>query len=96
MATECLDIISEALSIYLQSLETKEADGWPFLNQRYLLIAANALSKDEIKKLWNKPHLKLSRTTSRCEKIIPENGIPIIDPTPPSLSLIIEEANDYT
>jgi hypothetical protein len=96
MAVECTTIISEALKSYLASFDGFEHSKWPFLNQRYMLIAANLLSKEEIEQLWNKPDLKLHRTTSRSMKVIPENGIPIIDPTPPSLSLIIEEANDYT
>ena len=94
-STENLGVIETALDAYLSALDQDNAASWPFLNQRYLLIIAGSLDETQQKKLWNRPPTKLRMTTTRCAPIIPANGIPIIDPKPPQISMIIEEANDY-
>lgn len=88
-------LISSAVDSYLIAHTADTEAVWPYLNQRYLLIVANALEKNELAKLAKPHHYKLNRTTSRCAEIIPENGIPLIDPATPPFSFMIEEANDY-
>lgn len=90
-AVDNKSLISEAVDLYL----SKNGVSWPYLNQRYLMIAANGLDKEGLKRLAKPHHHKLNRTTSRCASLIPENGVPIIDPERPQLSFMIEEASDY-
>lgn len=90
-AVDNTKLISEAVDIYL----SENGVSWPYLNQRYLMISANGLDDQGLKKLARPHHHKLNRTTSRCAALIPDNGIPIIDPDRPQLSFMIEEASDY-
>lgn len=94
-ATENHKLILAAVDAYLTTHSDGNERVWPYLNQRYLMIVASALDKSDLVKLAKPHHYKLNRTTSRCSAIIPENGVPIIDPPAPELSFMIEEANDY-
>lgn len=92
-ATDSKDLIARQIDAYLSSSEGDAA--WPFINQRYFLIAVNAITEEERKKLFKSQTYRLNYTTSRSKKAIPANGIPIIDPPSPEISFLIEEANDY-
>lgn len=87
------NLISNQLEKYLA--DQNEGKHWPFINQRYFLIAANILNEDDQSRLQNKQTSRLNYTTSRSKSVLPPSGIPIIDPSPPEISFIIEEANDY-
>lgn len=94
-AVDQTPLISSAVDAYLIAKKSDVITTWPYLNQRYLLIVANGLEKSELTKLALPHHYKLNRTTSRCADLIPENGVPLIDPAMPAFSFMIEEANDY-
>lgn len=89
------ETIAVALDAYLKANFEGEGKCWPYINQRYLLIAANALAPESLEPLIGKQHHKLNRTTSRTSEFIDSKGIPIIAPEMTPLPLLIEDANDY-
>lgn len=95
MAVENSALIAHAVDLYLSAQDSKKLANWPYINQRYLMIVANGLGKDDLSKLAKPHHHKLNHTTSRCAQLIPENGVPLIDPERPELSFLIEDARDY-